>query len=34
MRPLAEEVAIDIDAVWFAEIFGDKRADGGEVLRL
>jgi hypothetical protein len=31
MCPLAEEVAVDIDAVWLAQVFRDECPDGGEI---
>ncbi|POR36481.1 Uncharacterized protein TPAR_03325 [Tolypocladium paradoxum] len=34
VRPLAEKVAIDVDAVRLAEVLGDEGAYGGEILRL
>ena len=31
LAPLVQEVAVDVDAVGFGEVFGDELADGGEV---
>ena len=32
MAPLVQEVAVDIDAVGLAQVFGDEGPDGGQVL--
>lgn len=34
MRPLAEKVPVDVDAVWLTQIFRDERPDGWEILAL
>lgn len=33
IAPLVEEVAVYVNAVWFAQVFGYEGAYGGEVLR-
>lgn len=34
MRPLAEKVPVDVDAVWLTQVFGDESPNGGEILAL
>ena len=34
ITPLVEEVSVDIDAVWLAEILGDQGADSRQVFLL
>lgn len=33
VTPLIEEITVDVDAIWLAQVFCDQRAYGGEISR-